>query len=530
MLVFDDRFVRELPGDLDQTNVPRRVDGACHTFVDPSPVREPRLIIASDEVAQRLGIPIDALARPPLLDVLAGNDLLPGMKPYAACYGGHQFGSWAGQLGDGRAITLGELVTPTGTREEIQLKGAGPTPYSRRADGRAVLRSSLREFVCSEAMHHLGVPTTRALALVTTGERVLRDMLYDGRAGYEPGAIVTRVAPSFLRFGNVQIFASRGEHEISAAILDHAIRWHFPHLAGTPKPAAYAALLLEIAERTAETIAHWMRVGFVHGVMNTDNMSLLGLTIDYGPFGFLEGFDPRWTPNTTDAHGRRYAYGNQPRIGAWNVARLAEAMAPVLEGELDAQAAIDRYADHFSRVHAQMIADKLGFHALERDPDRDDTPLVEAMFDLLGSAEIDWTLFFRALMCVPVDASSWRAPSEAAVADWMREAFYDPSALTGVRLRSLVGFLDAWAARSRREEPEARFARMSRANPVYVPRNWLLQVAIDALNEGDAAELEQLVAVMRSPYEERAGLERFAEKRPEWARHKVGCSMLSCSS
>ena len=256
--------------------------------------------------------------------MLAGNRVLPGMQPYAARYGGHQFGHWAGQLGDGRAITLGEIVAADGTRQELQLKGAGRTPYSRTADGRAVLRSSLREFMCSEAMHFLGVPTTRALSLVATGEPVIRDMFYDGHPAPEPGAVVCRVAPSFVRFGNFQIHAAHNETEPAAPAR------RLRRSRAFPGPRTYSALVQEICRRTALLIVDWMRLGFVHGVMNTDNMSILGVTIDYGPYGWLEGYDPQWTPNTTDAPTRRYAYGNQPQIAQWNLARFAEALLPLV--------------------------------------------------------------------------------------------------------------------------------------------------------------------------------------------------------
>ncbi len=537
MITWDDRFVRELPADPLETNVPRAVTGACYSRVAPTPVRAPRLLAASPEVAARLGLDVDALGRPPLLDALAGNGVLEGMKPYAACYGGHQFGSWAGQLGDGRAITLGELVAPDGARFEVQLKGAGPTPYSRHADGRAVLRSSLRELLCSEAMHHLGVPTTRALSLVATGDEVLRDVLYDGHAAMEPGAVVARVAPSFLRFGNLEILASRDDVTLLRALVDHALRWHFPELLpadGKPTRETYAALLVEIAERTADTIAHWMRVGFVHGVMNTDNMSLLGLTIDYGPYGFLEGFDPRWTPNTTDAHGRRYAYGNQPRIGAWNVARLAEAMAPLVEDVRDLERAVDTYATRFGATHTRLLAGKLGLAEFQggASEDEGDAPLVHAMFELLARTETDVTIFFRALGRVPTDAATWKEPSEAAVSAWIGDAFYDRSALAGATLRGFVGWLGTWAARVREDgvSDAERRARMDAHNPWFVPRNWLAQEAIDAATAGDTSVLETLLDVARRPYDEQPGRARFAEKRPEWARHRVGCSMLSCSS
>ncbi len=307
---FDNSFFDGLPADPVAENTRRQVERACYSAVAPTPVAAPRLFALSEEVAELIGLEERDPQR--LAEVFSGNRRLPGMQTYAACYGGHQFGNWAGQLGDGRAISLGE-VRHEGLRSELQLKGAGPTPYSRSADGRAVMRSSVREFLCSEAMHHLGVPTTRALSLVGTGEQVVRDMFYDGNAAPEPGAIVCRVAPSFIRFGSFEVHTWRRDHATLKALADYTITTHFPHL-GAPGPEVYAAWVAEVSERTAKMIVEWMRVGFVHGVMNTDNMSVLGLTIDYGPYGWLEPFEPGWTPNTTDAQGRRYRFGNQPQI------------------------------------------------------------------------------------------------------------------------------------------------------------------------------------------------------------------------
>ena len=303
-LSFDNRFTRELPADPETANFCRQVQEACYSRVRPVSVAKPELVAYAREVAQILDLTPAACETAEFAEVFAGNRQLQGMDPYATCYGGHQFGNWAGQLGDGRAINLGEVVNGRGERWALQLKGAGLTPYSRMADGLAVLRSSVREFLCSEAMFHLGVPTTRALSLVKTGEQVVRDMFYDGNAKPEPGAVVCRVAPSFTRFGSFQIFSSRGEVEVLRQLLDYTLRTDFPHL-GPPSKETYLQWYREVVERTAEMIAHWMRVGFVHGVMNTDNMSILGLTIDYGPYGWLEDYDPHWTPNTTGAQGRR---------------------------------------------------------------------------------------------------------------------------------------------------------------------------------------------------------------------------------
>ncbi|HTU61329.1 MAG TPA: YdiU family protein, partial [Polyangiales bacterium] len=342
-----------------------------------------------------------ATAKPEFAQVFGGNALLQGMEPFAACYGGHQFGTWAGQLGDGRAISLGEVLH-RGKRWELQLKGAGRTPYSRGADGRAVLRSSIREFICSEAMHHLGVPTTRALSLVSTGDAVVRDMLYDGHPREEPGAIVCRVAPSFVRFGNFEIFASRGQHQLLQQLLDYVLTTHFPEL-GAPSPAVYAAWLAEVARRTGELIAEWMRVGFTHGVMNTDNLSVLGLTIDYGPFGFLDNFDPNFTPNTTDAERRRYRYGQQPRVARWNLSKLAEALYPLIREVPPLEAALDVYEDTFLVAQRRTLAAKLGLRALAAEDDGEaeaptsDTAFVQALFELLAASETDFTLFFQGL-------------------------------------------------------------------------------------------------------------------------------------
>jgi len=259
------------------------------------------------------------------LEVMTGNSIIENSKPFAMCYAGHQFGNWAGQLGDGRAINLGEIKNWA-----LQLKGAGPTPYSRTADGLAVLRSSIREYLCSEAMHHLGVPTTRALSLSLTGDQVLRDVLYDGNPAYEKGAIVSRVAKTFLRFGNFELFAARNDLKNLKILADYTIKSHFSHL-GNPCKEVYLKFFQEITNKTLEMIIHWQRVGFVHGVMNTDNMSILGLTIDYGPYGWLEGFDFGWTPNTTDKQHKRYRFGNQPTIGLWNLYQLANALYPLID-------------------------------------------------------------------------------------------------------------------------------------------------------------------------------------------------------
>jgi len=504
---FANTFVRDLPGDPVLVNVPRQVANACYTRVDPTPVAAPKLLGWSNVLGEYLG-----LARPgaQATEVLAGNRVLPGMQPYAARYGGHQFGHWAGQLGDGRAITLAEIMATDGSRQELQLKGAGKTPYSRTADGRAVLRSSLREFVCSEAMFHLGVPSTRALSLVGTGEAVIRDMFYDGHPAAEPGAVVCRVAPSFLRFGNFQILAANNELEVLKRLVDYLIREHFPD--HTP-----ASWYRELCRRTALLMVDWMRLGFVHGVMNTDNMSALGLTIDYGPYGWLEGYDPMWTPNTTDAQGRRYCYGNQPGIAQWNLARLAEALLPLVE-RAELEAGLNAYADTFNEGWRQALGRKLGL--LELEP-RDEA-LTSELLEALAESETDFTLFFRRLADVPLEAS------DAERLGVLQPAFYEPNASH----ERLAAWLARYAARvaEQNEAAAARRGRMQSVNPKYVFRNYLAQQAIDALEAGDASLLERLMLVLQRPYDEQPGNEEYAARRPEWARHKAGCSALSCSS
>jgi uncharacterized protein YdiU (UPF0061 family) len=520
-LAFDDRFVRTLPGDPDPTPRSREVLGAAYTPVSPTRVAAPRLVAASDEVLDLLGIPREAAQTPEFAEVFAGNRLLPGMRPYAANYGGHQFGVWAGQLGDGRAITLGELLAPGGGRWELQLKGAGPTPYSRRADGRAVLRSSVREFLCSEAMAHLGVPTTRALSLVTTGEPVLRDMFYDGNPQDEPGAVVCRVAPSFLRFGNYEIFAHRGERELLASLVEHTLTAHFPEL-GPLSPASVVAMLHEVAARSARLAAHWMRVGFVHGVLNTDNMSILGLTLDYGPYGWLESFDPDWTPNTTDAGRRRYRFGQQPAVVGWNLTRLAEALYPLVGEAEPLEGVLERYRTEAERELQDMWRAKLGL--LQWRPETDPALLSELMV-VLRLVETDYPLFFRDLARVDPTATS-----DAALLEPLRPSFYAPP--DEAATRRIAAWVRAWDQRALQDEPDrqVRRARMDQVNPRFVLRNWLAQQAIDEAAGGDPSGVHELLDVLRRPYDEQPGRESFAERRPEWARHRAGCSMLSCSS
>ncbi|WP_282270093.1 YdiU family protein [Stenotrophomonas sp. PS02298] len=514
--LFDNRFQRELPGDPETGARRREVLGAAWSAVMPTPVAAPRLLAHSAEVAGLLGFAPTTIASPEFAEVFGGNALFAGMQPWAANYGGHQFGHWAGQLGDGRAISLGELLAG-GKRWELQLKGAGPTPYSRGADGRAVLRSSLREFLCSEAMHHLGVPTTRALSLVGTGEAVMRDMFYDGHPQAEPGAVVCRVAPSFIRFGTFELPSARGDVRLLRQLVEFCIARDFPELQGSGE-ALYADWFAQVCTRTAVMVAQWMRVGFVHGVMNTDNMSILGLTLDYGPYGWVEDYDPDWTPNTTDAQGRRYRFGTQMQVAYWNLVRLAQALSPLFAEVAPLQAGLDGFRARYEAEERAHLVAKLGLGEF-RDGDAE---LMAQFQQLLQEGEMDMTLAFRALASIDIDAPEI-GPLE--------QAFYSPAAREQV-LPALTDWLQRYAARVQGagQSPQQRLDAMQAANPKYVLRNWLAQQAIDRAEQGDMAGITDLLDVMRHPYDEQPGREAFADKRPEWARNRAGCSMLSCSS
>lgn len=377
-------------------------------------------------------------------------------------------------------------------------------------------------------MHHLGVPTTRALSLVVTGEDVIRDILYNGNPRPEPGAIVCRVAPSFIRFGNFQIFAARGEVELLQQLVDYTIRTDFPHLGEvTPdnRKAIYAAWYEEVCRRTAEMIIHWMRVGFVYGVMNTDNMSILGLTIDYGPYGWLEDYDPSWTPNTTDAGQRRYRDGQQPQIAMWNLAQLGNAIYPLVEDVDPLQNALNAYSKDFNDGWKAMMVHKLGLHDFV--PEADDE-LIKELQTVLQLVETDMTLFYRNLAWVGADLE----PTDEALMAPLLDAYYDPAQLTGEHRAQIGSWLRRYLARVGQEgTPDAaRRERMHAVNPKYVLRNYLAQLAIDKAEQGDYTMVQDLLERLHHPYDEQPGQDEYAQKRPDWARHRVGCSMLSCSS
>jgi uncharacterized protein YdiU (UPF0061 family) len=512
-------FTSELPADPIMEKKRRQVTKACYSYVEPSPTAAPKLIHVSKEMLDNLGLTVADSKSSEFLKVFTGNAVLDNTKPYAMCYGGHQFGNWAGQLGDGRAINLFEVAHQE-KRWVVQLKGAGATPYSRTADGLAVLRSSIREYLCSEAMHHLGVPTTRALSLALTGDKVMRDVLYNGNPAFEKGAIVSRVSPSFLRFGNYELFTSRQDAQTLKTLVDFTIKHHFTHL-GSPSKETYIAFFNEVVQSTLTLIVHWQRVGFVHGVMNTDNMSILGLTIDYGPYGWLEGFEEGWTPNTTDLQQKRYRYGNQPNIGLWNLYQLANALYPLIEEVAPLEDALNQYRTGFPKAMIGMMRQKIGL-STEKEKD---IALIQELERLLQEAETDMTIFFRLLSKIEkADTSNGL--------NLIKEAFYTPSELSVSLQEDWEAWFQFYGNRLQEEavSDQERKKSMNQVNPKYVLRNYMAQLAIDDAENGDYSLLEELFELLKKPYSEQPEQEKWFARRPEWARHKVGCSMLSCSS
>jgi len=468
---------------------------------------DPRWVATSDSAAADLGWPTDWWQREGALDAFSAGAPWPGMDSASTVYSGHQFGVWAGQLGDGRALLLGELETPNGPRE-LQLKGSGMTPYSRRADGRAVLRSSIREFLCSEAMHALGIPTTRALALTASQLPVRRETI-------ETAAVVTRVAPSFLRFGHVEHFCHHvrdGDYSALRRLVDFVIDHHCPQCRDAAQPVA--ALLAEVARRTAVMLADWQAVGFCHGVMNTDNLSLLGLTIDYGPFGFLDGFDPMHICNHSDEQGR-YAYARQPQVAYWNLHALAQALVPLIEGDTEQVTAVltealSHYPDEFARQLGQRMRAKLGLTSEQAG----DQALVDDLMRLMARHQTDYTLTWRLLADHRIGVSGPLAPEP------VRDLFLDSE-----------GF-DDWVARydlrlrAEGSEDADRQQRMRAVNPRFVLRNHLAESAIRQAEAGDYSEVLRLHRILSRPFDEQPEHADYAALPPAWA----STLEISCSS
>lgn len=509
-------FTQNLPGDDEKKNFTRQVFEAAYSEVLPKKPKQPEFVHFNETLGEKLNL--SELSKNKILALLSGQDNFAGFTPYAMCYGGHQFGHWAGQLGDGRAINIAEVEDKNGVVQTLQLKGAGETPYSRNADGLAVLRSSIREYLCSEAMFHLGVPTTRALSLALTGDLVRRDVMYDGNPEMEKGAIVCRVSPSFLRFGNYQIFAARNDTQNLKVLTDFTIENYFPHL-GEPSKETYFEFLKEVTERTLELMLHWERVGFVHGVMNTDNLSILGLTIDYGPYGWLEPYDPNWTPNTTDAQFKRYRFGNQAMIALWNLVQLANALYPLIEDVESLENLLGKYQSEYEKRHLAQTAAKLGI-------DGNDETLEKFVFNLeqiMEKSEMDMTLFYRNL-------NKFDAENPTTFLTLLSEMSYSENFKQFES--DWTNWLNNYANQIVTENKDSaeRISKMNKVNPKYVLRNYMAQLAIDKADEGDYSLVDELYQLLKKPYSEQPEMEKWFVKRPAWAENRVGCSMLSCSS
>ncbi|RLJ17063.1 YdiU family protein [bacterium endosymbiont of Escarpia laminata] len=486
------------------TNSFARLPEAFYARAEPTPLENARLVAFNHSAAQLIDLHPEEADRPEFLRWFSGEEKMPGSEPLAALYSGHQFGHYVSQLGDGRAIMLGEVTNQRGEPWEMQLKGAGLTDFSRSGDGRAVLRSTIREYLCSEAMHGLGIPTTRALCMIGSSEQVYRENIEDG-------AMLLRLAPSHVRFGSFEVFYYRNQFHRIRELADYVIRFHYPDLESTESP--YAGLLERVIKRTAKLIAQWQLVGFAHGVMNTDNMSILGLTLDYGPFGFLDAYDPDYICNHSD-HTGRYAFNQQPRIGLWNLSCLAQALLPLLN-ENDPEAAAERarellqiYDPELRLAYARGMRAKLGL----RETKPEDAKLAEDLLQIMARQRVDYTRLFRAL-------SGVRA-NDANSDNQSRDLFMDRAAI------------DPWLERYRvrlqleSANDDDRSRQMNRVNPKYILRNYLAQQAIKEAEKGDYSEVERLLALLQHPFDEQSEMGQYAAEPPEWASGIA----LSCSS
>lgn len=471
---------------------------AFYSRVTPTPFETaPRLIHFNEQAAELLDLDPAVRDDPRFTAVFSGRERMPGMDPIAMLYAGHQFGHYVPQLGDGRAIILGEITSRRGAIWELQLKGSGLTPYSRDGDGRAVLRSSIREYLCSEAMHGLGIPTTRALCLIGSDDEVYRERI-------ETGAMITRLAPSHVRFGSFEVFYYRHQFDEIRTLADYVIAQHYPELGD--RPDRYLGLLQAVVERSARLIAQWQAVGFAHGVLNSDNMSILGITLDYGPFGFMDAYDPRFICNHSDHQGR-YAFDQQPKIGLFNLSCLAQALLPLIEVDA-AKAALDAYWAPFNTHYQRLMAEKIGF-AKNHDGVQD---LLKDLLDQMQQSATDYTTLFRALGTVDRDSDR---PLPA-----LRDRFTDRERF------------DRWLAdyrarlRAHAATDAERRSAMDRVNPKYVLRNYLAQTAIELAGRGDYAEIDRLLKLLQRPFDEHPASAHCADPPPAWA----GDLQVSCSS
>ena len=502
-------FTQKFPGDFSENTMQRQTPEVLFCFIKPAEFQNTNLIDFNENLSVEIGL--GALENDK--DFLVAQNLPSNVRTYATAYAGHQFGNWAGQLGDGRAIYAGEIINEN-HQTEIQWKGAGATPYSRHADGRAVLRSSIREYLMSEAMFHLGIPTTRALSITKTGEDVVRDMQYSGNPQKEQGAVVVRTAESFLRFGHFELLSARNQTDLLKQLADYTIENFYPEVNSEKNHNKYLDWFQAVCDRTLKMIIHWYRVGFVHGVMNTDNMSILGLTIDYGPFSMMDGYDLEFTPNTTDLPGKRYAFGKQGQISHWNLATLANAIFPLVNDADALEKILDNYGKKFWTDHDKMLANKFGLDEVLQEDERFFTDWQQLMQDL----NLDYTLFFQSLEKPVLDIKI----------DDFSNSFYRK--LSESELSRLSNFIEKYQKRKHRNKisEQESLELMSKTNPKFILRNYLLFEAIQDAEQDNYERFFELKEALENPYENR--FPQFNQKRPSKYDNQTGCSQLSCSS
>ncbi|MDO5614785.1 MAG: YdiU family protein [Cruoricaptor ignavus] len=505
-------FIAKFPGDVSYNPYQRQTPNLLYALVKPVGFANSELIYFNEKLSIEIGL--GKIENQQDIDFLNSKNIPDGFKTYSTVYAGHQFGNWAGQLGDGRAIFAGEIINEKNKKTELQWKGAGATPYSRSADGRAVLRSTLREFLMSEAMYFLGVPTTRALSISFSGEDVLRDVLYNGNPQLEKGAVMMRTAESFLRFGHFECLSAQKKIDLLKDLADDTIESYFPEVKseGTQK---YLDWFRAISERTAKLMAEWFRVGFVHGVMNTDNMSVLGLTIDYGPFAMLEEYDLNFTPNTTDLPGRRYAFGAQGKISQWNLWQLANAVFPLINDAEALQGVLADYENIFWKYHDEMLCRKFGFDVLKED----DTDFFVSWQKLMQNLQIDHTFFFTEL-------EVWRESDFQKF--YIEEISYKE--ISEEEKIALQDFLNQYKKRLMFNQISVQksLELMKENNPKFILRNYLLYECIEEMNVGKKDLFYKLLEALRNPYQNISP--ELNKIRPAKYNDIAGCSMLSCSS
>ncbi|MEC5394591.1 protein adenylyltransferase SelO [Bergeyella sp. RCAD1439] len=506
-------YLSTFPYDSSLNPIPRQTPGKL--LARANPVGFPNAVLIDFNEKLSLDIGLGSLQTSQEEQFLHASFIPSKLQPYATAYAGHQFGQWAGQLGDGRALFAGEITNHHGQTTELQWKGAGLTPYSRHADGRAVLRSTVREYLMSEAMHHLKIPTTRALALSLSGEAVIRDILYSGNPKPEPGAVMMRTAPSFLRFGHFELLAAQRNLPLLSQLADFTIQNYFPEIQSKGKER-YLDWFYSITEKTAHLITQWQRVGFVHGVMNTDNMSILGLTIDYGPFAIMEEYNPKFTSNTTDLPGRRYAFGQQENAALWNLWQLANALFPLIGEEDPIQEVLSAYDALITDKKNRMLCDKFGFNF----PRKEDPSFFQNWQNLAQELQADHTLFFILL-------EEWN-PEKNNAADHFEPCFYKPlNKDEKERFNALLALYSLRVQHNQQDQKETQ-NKMQQSNPKFVLRNYLLHECSEQLAQNDNTLFKKLKTALQSPYENR--FSEFAIKRPDQYTNTPGCTMLSCSS